>query len=91
MTLTLELSPGLETRLAQEAAVQGMPIEKYAISVLERGHPAVARREELAAELQAWIEAGASEQPGDDVLQQLDADRPSSRRRYPPELKGVTW
>ena len=91
MTLTLELSPVLETRLAQEAAVQGMPIEKYAIRVLEQGHPAVARREELAAELQAWIEAGSLEQPDDDVLQQLDADRPSNRRLYPPELKGVTW
>ena len=89
--MTLELSPDLETRLAQEAVVQGMPIEKYAISVLEQGRPAAARREELAAELQAWIEAGAAEQPDDDVLQQLDADRPSNRRLYPPELMGVTW
>ena len=91
MTLTLELSPDLETRLAQEAAVQGMPIEKYALSVLELSRPAAVRREELAAELQAWIEAGSSEQPDDDVLQRLDADRPSNRRLYPPELKGVTW
>ena len=52
MTLTLELSPDLESRLAQEAAVQGMPIEKYAISVLELSRPAAIRREELAAELQ---------------------------------------
>ena len=57
MALTLQLSPDLETRFAKEAAVQGMPIEKYAISVLEQGHPAVARREELAAELQAWPDA----------------------------------
>ncbi len=35
MALTLELSPDLETRLAWEAAVQGMPIEKYTIGVLE--------------------------------------------------------
>ena len=91
MTLTLEISPDLETRLAQEAAVQGMPVEKYALWVLEQGRPAAVRREELAAELQAWIEVGSSEQPNDDVLQQLDADRPSNRRLYPPELKGETW
>ena len=91
MTLTLELSPDLEIRLAQEAAVLGMPIGKYAISVLELSRPAAVRREELAAELQAWIEAGSAEQPDEDVLQQLDADRPSNRRLYPPELKGVTW
>ena len=91
MTMTLELSLDLETRLAQEAAVQGMPIEKYAISVLELSHPAAVRREELATELQAWIEVGSAGQPDDDVLQHLDADRPSNRRLYPPELKGVTW
>ena len=91
MTLTLELSPDLETRLAQEAAVQRMPIGKYAISVLELSRPAAVRRKELAAKLQAWIEAGSKEQPNDEVLQQLDADRPSNRRLYPPELKGVTW
>ena len=91
MTLTLELSPDLETRLAQEAAVQGMPIEKYAISILELSRPVAIRREELAAELQAWIEAGSAEQPDDDVLQQLDADCPSNRRLYPLESKVVTW
>ncbi len=53
MTLTLELSPDLETRLAREATVQGMTVEKYAISVLELSRPAAIRREELAAELQA--------------------------------------
>ena len=40
MTLTLELSPDLEIRLVQEAAVQGMPIENYALSVLEQSRPA---------------------------------------------------
>ncbi len=91
MTLIPELSPDPKARLAQEAAVRGMPVEKYALWVLEQGHLAAVRREELAAELQAWIEAGLSEQPNDDVLQQLDADRSSNRRLYPPELKGVTW
>ncbi len=52
MTLTLEPSPDLETRLAQEAASQGLPVEKYAVRVLERSRPISVRREELAAELQ---------------------------------------
>ncbi len=91
MTLTLELSPDLETRLSQEAAVLGMPVDQYAIGVLEQSCPAAARREELAAELQSWIDATSAEPPNNDVLHQLDADRPSERRLYPPELKGVTW
>ena len=91
MTLTLELSPDLETRLEREAAVQGLPVEKYAVRVLEQSRPISVRREELAAELQAWIDAGSSEPAGDDLLQQLDADRTSDRPLYPPELKGVTW
>ncbi len=91
MTLILELSPDLETRLAQEAAVLGMPIEAYVLGVLAQSPPATARREGLAADLQAWIDAGSAEPPSDEVLHQLDADRLSDRRLYPPELKGVTW
>ena len=91
MTLTLELSPDLETRLSHEASVLGVPVEKYAIGVLEQSRSAVVRRHELAADLQAWIDAGSSKPSDDEVLHQLDADRPSDRRLYPPELKGVTW
>ncbi len=91
MTLALELSPDLETRLAQEAAVLGMPIEAYVLGVLAQSHPVSVRREGLAAELQGWVEAGSTEPPSDEMLHQLDADRLSDRRLYPPELKGVTW
>ena len=91
MTLTLELSHDLETRLSHEAAVLGVPVEKYAIGVLEQSRPAIVRRDELAADLQAWIDAGSSKPSDDEVLHQLDADRPSNRRLYPPELKWVTW
>ena len=91
MTLTLELSHDLETRLSHEAAVLGVPVEKYAMGVLEQSRPAIVRRDELAADLQAWIDAGSSKPSDDEVLHQLDADRPSNRRLYPPELKGVTW
>ena len=91
MTLTLELSRDLETRLYREAAVLGVPVEKYAIGVLEQSRPAAVRRDELAADLQAWIDAGSSNPSDDEVMYQLDADHPSDRRLYPPELKGVTW
>ena len=53
MTLTLKLSPDLETRLAQEAASEGLPVEKYAVRVLEQSRAISVRPEELAAELQA--------------------------------------
>ena len=55
MTLTLELSPSLETRLAQEASLQGLPVEKYAVRVLELSRPISIRREDLAAELQRGL------------------------------------
>lgn len=91
MTLTLELSTDLETRLTHEAAALGIPVEKYAIEVLAQSHPVRADREALAAELQAWIETCSVEPPDDELLHQIDADRLSNRQLYPPELKGVTW
>jgi hypothetical protein len=91
MTLTLELSPDLEKRLSREAAVLGVPVERYAIEVLEQNSLAATRREGLAGELQSWIDAAAASSPNNAILHELDAERPSDRRLYPPELQGVTW
>lgn len=91
MTLTLELTSELETRLAQEAATAGVPLETYILGVLSQRRSDRDRHEELAAGLQAWIEAAATEPPDDEILQQMDADRLSDRPLYPAELKGVTW
>lgn len=91
MTLTLELTAELEARLAQEAATAGVPLQTYILGVLSQRRPDGDRHAELAAGLQAWIEAGAKEAPDDELLQQLDADRLSDRPLYPTELKGVTW
>jgi hypothetical protein len=44
--------------------------------------------------LQSWIdEPDAQEQieTGDYLVRSLDEDRPSDRKLFPPELKGVTW
>ena len=91
MTLTLTISADLESRLAGEAAALGIPVETYALEVLEQGRASERRGVILATELQAWATSVSSEPPGDELLQQLDADRLSDRSLYPSELKGQTW
>jgi hypothetical protein len=49
---------------------------------------------ELIALLQFWINADDAEEQketGDFLIRALDEDRPSERKLFPPELKGVTW
>ena len=91
MTLTLELTAELEARLSQEAASAGMPLESYVVGVLSQQRPDGDRREDLTSELQSWIDGAACQTPNDEVLELLDADRPSDRPLYPADLKGVTW
>ena len=91
MTLTLTISADLESRLAGEAAALGIPVETYALEVLEQGRDSERRGVILATELQAWANSVSSEPPSDELLQQLDADRLSDRSLYPSELKGQTW
>lgn len=94
MTLTLQLSPELESRLQAEAGRLSMPVDAYALEILTRSLPPYDRRSSAVALLESWIgEADFDEQKetGDHLVDSLDKDRPSDRPLYPSELKGVTW
>ncbi len=90
--MTLALAPELEERLKQEAARQG----EYASKVLEE-HISQAereRREKAIALVQSWIDEGDEEEQretGEYLIRVLDEDRPSYRKLFPPELKGISW
>jgi hypothetical protein len=96
MTITLTLAPELEFKLKQEADRRGLPPEQYALEVLDE-HISQAereRREKLVALVQSWIdEDEASEEEGydDEFLRMIDEDRPSYRKLFPPEMKGISW
>jgi hypothetical protein len=94
MMLTLSLPKELEERLVQEAERHGLTAAEYTVQILEAQLPPVARRAELVALLQTWIEEGDSEEQretGDQLIRALDEDRLSDRKLFPPELQGVTW
>jgi len=94
MTLTLNLMPELEKRLAEEAGRLGIPLEQYALQVLQRHLPAQDRRTEFLAVLRAWMEDEDPEEQKETfeyLLRTLDEDRPSKRKLFPPELRGISW
>jgi hypothetical protein len=94
VTLNLILPPDLAERLRQEAARHGLPAEAYTLQLLEERLRPRDRRAAAVALLQSWIDAGdADEQKetGEFLIRALDEDRPSDRKLFPEDLKGVTW
>ena len=94
MTLTLALPPAVEESLTREAVREGLPLDAYALRVLEQHVQPSARNDRAIAALQAWRDDASRrdlEEPENDLLQTLDESRLSDRPLYPPELKGVTW
>ena len=94
MTLMLHLPPELEQRLTREAQRQGLPLDEYALALLDKSLPSQDRRTELITLLQTWIDEGDPEEQretGEYLIRALDEDRLSDRPLFPPELKGVTW
>lgn len=93
--MTLALAPELEDRLKREAARRGLPPDQFAAKVLDE-HISQAegeRRENLIALLHSWNEeeVDESEALDDEFFRQLDEDRTSARKLFPPELKGISW
>jgi hypothetical protein len=73
MTVTLELTPELRTRLATQAEARGMTLEAYVQHVLqERSAGPVASKtagEEKAAAFEAWAHGHAATPPlSDDAI-----------------------
>jgi hypothetical protein len=93
MTLTLRLTADLEQRLREEAQRLGIDPDECALRLLAERLAVQARRAEVVATLQSWLEEDDQEarETGAYLVQALDEDRPSSRKLFPPEMKGVTW
>jgi hypothetical protein len=92
MTLTLDLSSDLERRLIDEADRLGIPPDQFVVQVLQQHLPTSDRREQFAALLQSWLEEDQEEQKDtfEYLVRALDDDRPSQRKLFPPELKGIS-
>ena len=94
MTISLALTPDLERRLKQAAEQQGLLADALAVRLLEQHLPPAEQRADLVALLQSWIDGdnvAEQQETGEYLVRVLDEDRLSDCKRYPPELKGVTW
>ena len=86
MTLTIELSPGLEQRLRQEASRRGEPLADYAHSVLEAQLEAEQKERNLGAV--ALVEQWLAEPPNEEderwpeLQAALEANRAGQRRLF---------
>lgn len=93
MTLVLTLDNELEQQLESEASRQGLPVAEYTTKIIAQ-HIEAARRASTTIELlESWLSEDAAEQweTVDFLIQALNEDRLSSRLRFPPEAKGITW
>ncbi len=94
MTVTLNMPPEMQERLAEEARRRGLSVAELALQILESQIRPKNRREAATAILEAWMkEEDAAEQveTGEYLVKALDEDRLSDRRLFPRELKGITW
>ena len=96
MILQLNLPPELEERLRQEAERRGEPSEAVAMQILDQNLPPPLdeRRAAAIAMLQQWMAEDAQledSEAAEEFFRTLDADRPSYRPLFPPELKGISW
>ncbi len=94
MTLTLNLPPELEQRLTEEASRLGIPPDQCALEVLKRHLGTEDRRARFLAILRSWMEDEDPEEQKETfeyLVRVVDEDRPSERKLFPPELKGISW
>ena len=96
MPITLDLPAELEDRLRQEAARRGVPAETYALQVLAQHLPPADRAAAAEAWFRLWVAEAEKATPEDEAeaeafFKALDEDRPSYRKLFPDELKGITW
>lgn len=94
MTLTLSLPEDIEQRLTEAAREQQLAAGDLTLRLLDAHLPPASRRQKLCALLRSWIDEGdeaEQKETGEWLIHALDEDRPSERKLFPPELKGVTW
>jgi hypothetical protein len=94
MPLTLQLPDDLEERLEREAERRGVDAATLTTQLLELQLPPKRRPSRIGALRDEWARESDPEEQAETgryLIEALDRDRPSSRRLFPPELKGVTW
>ena len=94
MTLTLNLPPELEQRLAKEAAQHGLSVEAMTLQLLAASLIVKQNQAETVDMLQSWIDdedEAEQQETGRYLVQVLDEDRLSDRKLFPSEMKGQTW
>jgi len=94
MTLTLDLPPELEQRLAKEAAQHGLSVEAMTLQLLAASLNVKQNQAETVDMLQSWIDdedEAEQQETGRYLVQVLDEDRLSDRKLFPSEMKGQTW
>jgi hypothetical protein len=94
MTLMLPLNPELQARLAQEAKRLGIEDADCALRLLDHHLPSAERRAQAAALIESWIQEEDDQeqkQTGDFLVKSMDEDRLSERKRFPPDMEGVSW
>lgn len=94
MTLTLDLPPELEQRLAKEAAQHGLSVEAMTLQLLAASLIVKQNQAETVDMLQSWIDdedEAEQQETGRYLVQVLDEDRLSDRKLFPSEMKGQTW
>lgn len=59
MTLTIEIKPEIEARLAAQAAARGLDLSAYAAAVLEQAvvQPGASLRHKSPEEIRAWLDS----------------------------------
>lgn len=93
MTLLLTLGDDLEQQLEKEASRQGLSVADYTAKIIAQHMEAAQRASATIDLLESWLSEDPDEQreTGHFLAQALNADRLSSRLRFPPEAKGKTW
>ena len=93
MTVVLTLDNELEQQLKREASRQGLSVADYTTKIIAQHVEAAQRASATIDLLESWLSEDAAEQQetGNFLIQALNEDRLSSRLRFPPEAKGITW
>jgi hypothetical protein len=93
MTLSLNLSPGLEQYLVKEANQHGLSAGVMAIPPLTNSISLKQKQTEAVNLLQSWIDdedESEQQETGQYLIHALDGDSLSDRKLFPLEMKGIT-
>jgi predicted transcriptional regulator len=94
-SITLRLTPDLRFGLEREAGARRTSPEQFALEALEKSvaQSLQERASKVAEMFRQWNEAEVDESEAldDEFFKQLDENRTSFRKLFPPELKGISW